>query len=84
MRDRPRPCAVVACAASGVPLAFAVCHIGWTVKAIAAETTDATRREDATLLLLDQARVLDGDKPADPRAFADRLSRLLELSLKPA
>ncbi len=55
-----------------------------TVKAIAAETTDSTLREDATLLLLDQARVLDGDKPADPRAFAGRLSRLLELSLKPA
>lgn len=52
-----------------------------TVKAIAAETEDATLREDATLLLLDQARVLDGDKPNDPRAFADRLSRLLQMSL---
>jgi molecular chaperone HtpG len=51
-----------------------------TVKAIASHT-HGTLREDATLLLLDQARVLDGDKPADPRAFADRLSRLLELKL---
>ncbi|OLP62722.1 molecular chaperone HtpG [Xaviernesmea oryzae] len=41
----------------------------------------ASLREDAARLLLDQARVLDGDKPADPRAFADRLSRLLERAL---
>ncbi|WP_337270624.1 molecular chaperone HtpG [Oryzifoliimicrobium ureilyticus] len=46
-----------------------------TVKAIAT-TKDDTFREDATLLLLDEARVLDGDKPSDPRAFAERLSRL--------
>ncbi|MBZ9676353.1 molecular chaperone HtpG [Mesorhizobium sp. ES1-1] len=52
-----------------------------TVKALAAETTDGALREDATRLLLDQARVLDGDKPTDPRAFADRLSRLLRSSL---
>jgi len=52
-----------------------------TVKALAAESTDGALREDATRLLLDQARVLDGDKPADPRAFADRLSRLLRTSL---
>jgi molecular chaperone HtpG len=52
-----------------------------TVKALAAETVDGALREDATRLLLDQARVLDGDKPADPRAFADRLSRLLRTSL---
>lgn len=51
------------------------------VKAIAAQGKDGAFRDDATLLLLDQARVLDGDKPADPRAFADRLSRLLEMSL---
>ncbi|OQP84223.1 molecular chaperone HtpG [Rhizobium rhizosphaerae] len=42
----------------------------------------AALREDAARLLLDQARVLDGDKPADPRAFAERLSRLLERALK--
>ena len=39
-------------------------------------------RTDAVKILLDQARVLDGDKPQDPRAFADRLSRLLERALK--
>ncbi|WP_349436732.1 molecular chaperone HtpG [Pararhizobium sp. A13] len=39
-------------------------------------------RTDAVQLLLDQARVLDGDKPQDPRAFAERLSRLFERALK--
>jgi molecular chaperone HtpG len=52
------------------------------VKAIAAEEADLPFREDATLLLLDQARVLDGDKPADPRAFAERLSRVFERALR--
>jgi molecular chaperone HtpG len=52
------------------------------VKAIAAEEADLPFREDAILLLLDQARVLDGDKPADPRAFAERLSRVFERALR--
>jgi molecular chaperone HtpG len=39
-------------------------------------------RADAVQLLLDQARVLDGDKPQDPRAFAERLSRLFERALR--
>ncbi len=39
-------------------------------------------RADAVQLLLDQARVLDGDKPQDPRAFAERLSRLFEWALR--
>ncbi|MCV9962165.1 molecular chaperone HtpG [Pararhizobium sp. BT-229] len=39
-------------------------------------------RTDAVQLLLDQARVLDGDKPQDPRAFAERLSRLFERALQ--
>ena len=39
-------------------------------------------RTDAVQLLLDQARVLDGDKPQDPRAFAERLSRLFERALR--
>ncbi|MDE1996055.1 MAG: molecular chaperone HtpG, partial [Rhizobiaceae bacterium] len=52
------------------------------VKAIAARGEDLPFREDAAWLLLDQARVLDGDKPADPRAFADRLSRVFEKALR--
>ncbi|TPL68707.1 molecular chaperone HtpG [Mesorhizobium sp. B2-3-15] len=34
-------------------------------------------KEDAAHLLYDEARVLDGDKPADARAFSERLARLL-------
>jgi molecular chaperone HtpG len=45
---------------------------------IVANLTDPASREDAAWLLLDEARVLDGDRPADPRAFAARLSRLFE------
>ncbi|MBZ9681844.1 MULTISPECIES: molecular chaperone HtpG [unclassified Mesorhizobium] len=35
-------------------------------------------KEDAAHLLYDEARVLDGDKPADARAFSERLARLIE------
>ncbi|CZT36750.1 molecular chaperone HtpG [Rhizobium sp. 9140] len=52
------------------------------VKAIAAKADGTALKEDAALLLLDQARVLDGDKPADPRAFAERLTRLFERALQ--
>ncbi|MDE1157381.1 MAG: molecular chaperone HtpG [Neorhizobium sp.] len=48
------------------------------VRAIAAQVGDQAFREDAVHLLLDQARVLDGDKPSDPRAFAERLQRVFE------
>lgn len=49
---------------------------------LAAGTNDAFKT-DAVQLLLDQARVLDGDKPDDPRAFAERMSRLFERALRP-
>ncbi|MGI2035907.1 molecular chaperone HtpG [Rhizobium panacihumi] len=52
------------------------------VQAIAAKADDLALREDAVLLLLDQARILDGDKPEEPRAFADRLQRIFERALK--
>lgn len=42
-----------------------------------AGTSDAAAREDAARLLLDTARVLDGERPSDAKAFADRLSRLM-------
>ncbi|BCG72076.1 chaperone protein HtpG [Mesorhizobium sp. 113-1-2] len=35
-------------------------------------------KDDAAHLLYDEARVLDGDKPADARAFSQRLARLIE------
>ncbi|MCB1447219.1 MAG: molecular chaperone HtpG [Rhizobiaceae bacterium] len=43
---------------------------------------DAGFKADAAWLLLDEARILDGDRPADPRQFAERLSRLFERALK--
>jgi molecular chaperone HtpG len=42
---------------------------------------DQRFREDAAWLLLDEARILDGDKPANPRDFAQRLSRLFDRAL---
>ncbi|MDX8512651.1 molecular chaperone HtpG [Mesorhizobium captivum] len=38
-------------------------------------------KEDAAHLLYDEARVLDGDKPADARAFSARLARMIERGL---
>lgn len=38
-------------------------------------------RNDAVHLLLDEARVLDGDKPVDPRAFSERMARVFERAL---
>ena len=39
-------------------------------------------KEDAAHLLLDEARVLDGERPADPRSFSERLARVLEKSVR--
>jgi molecular chaperone HtpG len=50
------------------------------VKSIAS-MDDHTFREDAAWLLLDEARILDGDKPANPRAFAERQARLFALAI---
>lgn len=46
-----------------------------------ASIDDQAFREDAVWLLLDEARILDGDKPANPRAFADRQARLFSLAI---
>jgi len=47
-----------------------------------ASMDDQSFREDAAWLLLDEARILDGDKPANPRAFAERQARLFALAMK--
>lgn len=52
------------------------------VAAITAMKDDDGFREDATYLLLDEARILDGDKPADPRAFAERLARVFARTVR--
>jgi molecular chaperone HtpG len=50
------------------------------VKSFAA-LEDPAFAEDAAWLLLDEARILDGDKPTEPRAFSGRLARLFERAL---
>jgi molecular chaperone HtpG len=42
---------------------------------------DRAFKEDAAHLLFDEARVLDGEQPADARAFSARLARVLERGL---
>ncbi len=41
-------------------------------------------KEDAAYLLFDEARLLEGDRPADARLFADRLGRVLGRGLRGA
>jgi molecular chaperone HtpG len=43
---------------------------------------DRAFKEDAAHLLFDEARVLDGERPADARSFSDRLARVLERGLR--
>ncbi|MGB3446597.1 MAG: molecular chaperone HtpG [Xanthobacteraceae bacterium] len=40
-------------------------------------TDDTTRRDDLSLLLLEQAQILEGELPEDPAAFTVRLNRLV-------
>jgi molecular chaperone HtpG len=49
-----------------------------------AKLGDAERafKEDAAHLLFDEARVLDGERPADARQFSDRLGRVLGRGLR--
>ena len=42
---------------------------------------DKAFRDDVAHLLYDEARVLDGDKPVDARAFSERLARLMTRGL---
>ncbi len=41
-------------------------------------------KEDAAHLLFDEARLLDGERPADARQFSDRLGRVLKRGLRHA
>jgi len=45
---------------------------------------DRTFKEDAAHLLFDEARVLDGERPADARSFSDRLARVLGRGVRPS
>ena len=48
------------------------------IERLAALGPDDGLRADAAHLLLDEARIADGEPPVDPRAFAERLGRLIE------
>jgi molecular chaperone HtpG len=53
------------------------------IAALAAlDEADRAFKEDAAHLLHDEARLLDGDRPADARAFSDRLARVLKRGLR--
>jgi molecular chaperone HtpG len=54
------------------------------VKAVAASASANRTDEIADLagLLLDQARILDGELPPDPARFTDRLNRFVARGLK--
>ena len=54
-------------------------HHGLVVALAGAD--DPSLREDAAHLLLDEARILDGERPADAKAFSDRLARVLRRGL---
>jgi len=47
------------------------------VSAIASKGGDKNAADDLSLLLLEQAQILDGELPEDPAAFAARLNRLV-------
>jgi molecular chaperone HtpG len=47
------------------------------VAAIAGASGDKTKSDDLSLLLLEQAQILDGELPDDPAAFTARLNRLV-------
>jgi molecular chaperone HtpG len=47
------------------------------VAAVAQAKADKSDAADLSLLLLEQAQILDGELPDDPAAFASRLNRLV-------
>jgi molecular chaperone HtpG len=55
------------------------------ITALAALNDDeGSFKEDAARLLFDEARVLDGEAPDDPRSFSERLARVITRGLKQA
>ena len=45
------------------------------------DSHEQTLREDAAYLLLDEARILDGELPIDPKAFSQRIARVMRRCL---
>ena len=51
---------------------------------VAAISTEKDAAKDLSLLLLEQAQILEGELPQDPAAFASRLNKLVLRGLKPS
>ena len=63
-------------------LAAAKSQSAEAVRALAAlGEDDRAFKQDVCHLLFDEARVLDGDRPADAKMFCDRLARLVRRGL---
>lgn len=60
------------------PLADEVADVRHTVVTALAGVEDGALRSDIAHLLLDTARALDGERPADANAFAERLNRMFQ------
>jgi molecular chaperone HtpG len=56
-------------------------HHDIIVTLAALKDDDQAFKQDAAYLLFDEARVLDGDRPADAKTFSDRLARLMRRGL---
>jgi molecular chaperone HtpG len=55
-------------------------HHDLVVSLASLKDKDLALKEDAVRLLFDEACILDGELPADPRIFSDRLGRVLRRS----
>jgi molecular chaperone HtpG len=68
---------------AGKPILEINPHHDIVVKLAALDDADRAFKEDAAHLLLDQARVLDGDRPADAKLFGERLVRCMQRGFAP-
>src|SRR5712671_777604 len=64
------------------PITKPVLEINMRHPLVAAVATSGDAAADLSLLLLEQAQILDGELPEDPAAFASRLNRLVLGGLK--
>jgi molecular chaperone HtpG len=68
---------------AGKPILEINPHHDIVTKLAALGDADRAFKQDAAHLLLDQARLLDGDRPADAKLFGERLVRCMQRGLVP-
>jgi molecular chaperone HtpG len=68
---------------AGKPILEVNPHHDIVMKLAALGDGDRAFKQDAAHLLLDQARLLDGDRPADAKLFGERLVRCMQRGLVP-